>query len=776
MDADVDATRAGDAPTVAWIARALARVDAFAATDETKDAVAATLAAGWTAGTSSLETASASASMTLTTVPRALAGVVKALPRVSAPEHVIAGFRFLAATMTFALANDDAKRAAAAALTTRMDEDGVDDVRVPSANDAAATIGRAVAETAARATRSSRLRKNAPAWAAAVRAAAHPALFDVESLHLASGAPSIAAVDGAGATLWFFRRAVADGCKSGGSRILRVVAHALAARLTRKPLVARHYAPEVWAVGLSGETGLTRAERLAMAAHWAERDAAANGSTNGSAKASAKASADAAALATWMDEGGVGGAAGGHVAARVAALCLVHALARGEIPAAEGEIVDDAARAAYRADALRATAATLRVGLAAVAGADPDLAKESYRRGSRTHRRKIRAWQMLCAAAPALDAIEALDEANDETNDEANERVETKNAAADDTDATDDPSTGAMLEAAAPAAMATHNLPGVRYHAEVFFTLAAMARRRVVDAVAVPALSDANAKPAAAASFVVVVAGAALRTFRAARASGDAAAVAAAVDAGRVAFASVSPWALSHNHSLRVFAQVATHDLLDAFGAETFESWSGSKPSPLASTLAALRGNAEMIKVRVACGPVFTQSIDVAPAALLAGALDIEETTPDAAGFEGAPASALERVEKFLRISRDEMRAERDAVDRWLWNDAMRAGHDCAEPVAGVASEESSSETEKANETSRPPRPSPAARRICRRRWTWRRAGASAGASGASAGASRASPSPRLRRWRRWRRGWRRRTPRRAAPSPPTRRPNAPRV
>ena len=93
-----------------------------------------------------------------------------------------------------------------------------------------------------------------------------------------------------------------------------------------------------------------------------------------------------------------------------------------------------------------------------------------------------------------------------------------------------------------------------------------------------------------------------------------------------------------------------------------------------------------MIKVRVACGPVFTQSIDVAPAALLAGALDIEETTPDAAGFEGAPASALERVEKFLRISRDEMRAERDAVDRWLWNDAMRAGHDCAEPVAGVAS------------------------------------------------------------------------------------------
>ena len=666
---DASAGRVGDA-SAAWIARALARIDASADSPrgvdaETKDAIAATLAAGWTAAHAALATATASAATT-TIVPRALAGVVKALPRVSAPEHVLAGFRFLGALMTLALANDAAAVSAAAALTA-LTADAAQDAAQDAAPDAApdaspdaspdaavATIGRVVAEAAARATRSSRLRKNAPVWAAVVRAAAHPALFDRECLHLASGAPARAAVDGVGATLWFFRGAVADGRKSGGSRILRVVAHALAARLTRRPLVARHYAPEVWAIGLSGETGLTRAERLAMAAHWAERDAAASASANGSAKASA----DAAALATWMDEGGVGGAAGGHVAARVAALSLVHALALGEVPAAEGEFVDEAERAAYRADALRATAATLRVGLAAVAGADPDLAKESYRRGSVTHRRKIRAWQMLCAAAPALDAIDANDGSS---------------------------STGAMLEAAAPAAMATHNLPGVRYHAEVFFTLAAMARRRIVDAVAVPALSDANAKPAAAASFVVVVAGAALRTLRAARASGDAAAIDAAIDAGRVAFAAVSPWALSHNHSLRVFAQVATHDLLDAFGVETFESASSPKPSPLAATLAALRGNAEMIKVRVACGPVFTQSIDVAPAALLAGALDIGETTPDAAGFEGAPASALERVDAFLRVSREEMRAEREAVDRWLWNDAMRAGHDCAEPVAGVA-------------------------------------------------------------------------------------------
>jgi hypothetical protein len=64
--------------------------------------------------------------------------------------------------------------------------------------------------------------------------------------------------------------AVKSGGKSGGSRILRVVSHALSARLVRWPEHAVHYAREVWALGLSGEGGFTRAERLAMAQHWHE--------------------------------------------------------------------------------------------------------------------------------------------------------------------------------------------------------------------------------------------------------------------------------------------------------------------------------------------------------------------------------------------------------------------------------------------------------------------------------------------------------------------------
>ena len=40
----------------------------------------------------------------------------------------------------------------------------------------------------------------------------------------------------------------------------------------------------------------------------------------------------------------------------------------------------------------------------------------------------------------------------------------------------------------------------------------------------------------------------------------------------RETLAAIAPWSLAHNHSLRVFAQLATHALLDAFGVDAFEA------------------------------------------------------------------------------------------------------------------------------------------------------------------------------------------------------------
>ena len=112
------------------------------------------------------------------------------------------------------------------------------------------------------------------------------------------------------------------------------------------------------------------------------------------------------------------------------------------------------------------------------------------------------------------------------------------------------------------------------------------------------------------------------------------------LDTARKVLVAVTPWALAHNHSLRVFAQLATHALLEAFGADAFEAKASSSSSSLDDTNteppveysersvlrsieALLRTNSEMAKTRVACGPVFDTPLLCAPKDLLAGALDI---------------------------------------------------------------------------------------------------------------------------------------------------------
>ena len=712
-------------------------------------------AAGWTASAALLSVPRVvlSASASAATV-RLLDDALEGLPAVSSagdePSRLLAGLR------------------AIAALLERV---------VPAfPGEPEASLGVKVAASVERAVRSSRFRKNAPIWAAAVSCVLHPRLFGSSSrLHAAasdgaagssSAAGSSASVEGVGACGWFVRKAVAAGSKSGGARILRVVSHALAARLLRWPNHSEHYANEIWALGLCGEGGFTRAETLAMAEHWRGREAAAtnekyltDGATDHDDIDRVKAGDDAGALADWLEDGGRGGAAGGHVAARVAALSLVHALALGEPPGGRGASGKEfPSGTEYRVGALEGAAALLRVGLDAVSGGDSDLARGTYRRGSITHRRKVRAWQMLCALAPALDRLrrvstagkvrrllekshifqslsknpgfvqklglgpELLPAAN-----ELNELNKSNEFNADDQLAFRSIETA--LKKAAPAAVAAHNLPGVRYYAEVFFTLAARSYPCVVTDVAIPALRSPDVKPLQAASWILVAAGRVVRdkkteptsygsSGRGSKPPGPSHPVRGSsadrrdaeknVELAKETLSAVAPWSLAHNHSLRVFAQLATHALLDAFGVDAFEAdpstgttgkdagqpsdpsdpcsspgADSSSPSPapapamsvLGSIASLLSTNSEMVKVRVACGPVFDAHLPCAPKDLLAGALDCE-SGPDDPGFEGAPASALASVDEFLRASREGLRRQRAAEDAWLWSDAMRAGCD----------------------------------------------------------------------------------------------------
>ena len=176
--------------------------------------------------------------------------------------------------------------------------------------------------------------------------------------------------------------------------------------------------------------------------------------------------------------------------------------------------------------------------------------------------------------------------------------------------------------------------------------------------VAIPALRSADVKPAVASSvrfclfsdclpiltfcstqWILVAAGHVVRSKNDKSFSNNASFRSSAedsLDTARKVLVAVTPWALAHNHSLRVFAQLATHALLEAFGADAFEAKASSsslddtKPpvddserSVLRSIEALLRTNSEMAKTRVACGPVFDTPLLCAPKDLLAGALDI---------------------------------------------------------------------------------------------------------------------------------------------------------
>ena len=562
--------------------------------------------------------------------------------------------------------------------------------------------------------KSSRFRKNAPVWQAVVSAALHPALFELgmderKTLHSETGA-----------CVSFVKLSVSVAKKSGGARVARVVSHALAARLIDRPEHAFAYAPYIFDLGIAGEGEQTRAERLAIAAHWAERELEPQktGTNNESdeIRDAVVAGRDSHAFARWLDFGGIGGSAKGHVAARVAVLTLTHALAVGEPPSdwqplptsnesTESEKSKDEIRASYLIASRRAARAILRVALDAVSGGDPDLIRESYRRGSLTHRRKVRAWQMLCTSSPALAFNEPKSVTEKVTNylDEQTQLEQT-------------------LVAAAPFAISRRELPGVRYYSEAFMCLTAQHVPGLLKRVALPALYQPEEKTFVAASWIVVATGAALRRKREEESEAKNDSLVSngtfmyspqlLLDA-RMVFAAVFPWSMAHNHTLRVFAQAAVRDMLEQFGPKTFsdekienhETETFSQDA-LVTTLALLTSNEEMRKTRDACGDLFTQNLDPTPKALLQGLLDIEpkqrsddtneipetETdtneSTDPVSFEGAPLSAIDRVDAFLQHARMELRVEREAHDAALWWDAMRCGHDLRMKVEGVVGDD----------------------------------------------------------------------------------------
>jgi tRNA(Leu) C34 or U34 (ribose-2'-O)-methylase TrmL len=472
---------------------------------------------------------------------------------------------------------------------------------------------------------------DADKWPAALLAellatALHPSLFALTPLHARRHGPLRVLV----------RRLLRAGGRA--ARVMRLAAAALWALWLRCPGVAAdaRYEREMLRVALHGAASTHDADL-------ADELAAPSGAA---ALAGMPGGGDVALLAAM---------AGEDLAALCAAVCGASALATAS---------------GADADAARAGSRLLVFALRAVNG-DAELAAETYRRGSVTHARKIRAWQLIGALAPLLPLAHEYGSVED-----GGDVAPSMLAAAVD---------GALWRA-----LDCGNQPDVKQYAEGFAAAAALRApallfRRVLPPLLSPAA--AGLPPHALASRLLVAHVVVCH-------SEAGAAQAAALPA---VLAAALPQAAVHHHALRTLAQLVLHDLFDAFppahaawrgglkedeAGATLGLDAGAAGAALASLRSFLAANADFVKTRAAFGrlaPLHPRDA-CAPAALLAGA-----SAPGGGSsggvlrFEGAPEPLAERVASFLDACRDDTRAGRAAAEG-----ALHSGGSAAAPASSA--------------------------------------------------------------------------------------------
>ena len=449
-------------------------------------------------------------------------------------------------------------------------------------------------------------------------AALHPALFSIASLHAPRTGPM----------RWFVRRLLAVSEQSG--RLMRLTAAALWALWLQFPQLV---------TTADYDIEMARINLFSVADH--DADYAEDLIDPGAAAA-------LRAVPGGTDAASFGAFVGEALAVRVTGVCAAHQLAcRGSVG---GE-----------ADARDAARALLRRLLHSVLH-DPELSMEVYRKNSVTHRRKVRAWQLLAALTPTLpvecDTLGGLD-------------------------------TGLMqlLEQCFLSTLDKLNLPSVKQYEEAFFTAVLLRAPSLVHSHVVPALdvTQSTSRPYTLASLVLI-AHAYLRHEP---------------DLGkqRVAlpaiFAAVVPWTCTHNHSLRTFSQTVMFELFDAFpvghpawsdGDGAGDAFSGTAGGVLASMRTFFVLNDDCIKTRQATGRVGSMHPSVActPAVIFGRGPECPfQVGPK---FEGAPTPLVERISAFLDNLRVDTRMNRITAEGAFLMQPHQASATPLPAVAGAPS------------------------------------------------------------------------------------------
>ncbi|KAJ7549851.1 hypothetical protein O6H91_07G072000 [Diphasiastrum complanatum] len=252
---------------------------------------------------------------------------------------------------------------------------------------------------------------------------------------------------------------------------------------------------------------------------------------------------------------------------------------------------------------------------------DEDLSKELYKKKSAIHRRKVRAWQMLCILSHFV-------------NDCTISRVVP------------------MLELC----LYRNNMASVRQYIEIFAVQVYLRIPSLVYDHLIPLLGDYNLKTQALSSYVSIASNVLMHISP----------MEVQQDMLKVIVPAIFPYITTHHHNLRSFSQVIIHEVLNRFAItkpyfrESYEGSLNLEQKCLQSMGAYLEGNSDCTRIRTSVEK-FLNVLDPLATATPRGIFcnqfgEADPTTTSKIPFECAPTSMLDQIGQFLNEARDGLR------------------------------------------------------------------------------------------------------------------------
>uniref|UniRef100_A0A1D1XU92 tRNA (guanosine(18)-2'-O)-methyltransferase TARBP1 n=2 Tax=Anthurium amnicola TaxID=1678845 RepID=A0A1D1XU92_9ARAE len=241
---------------------------------------------------------------------------------------------------------------------------------------------------------------------------------------------------------------------------------------------------------------------------------------------------------------------------------------------------------------------------------DKDLSKELYKKFSGIHRRKVRAWQMICILSRFVD----------------HDIVK-------------------QVSSMMHVCLYRNNLPGVRQYLEIFAIQIYLKFPSLVEEQLVPIFHDYNVRPQALSSYVFIAANVILHANE----------VSVQLKHLNILLPPIIPLLTSHHHSLRGFTQLLVYHVLRKLMSVMGPDNLGDEPlekkcfRELKSYLA---GNVDCVRLRVSMEGILN-SFDPRRAASPVG---IFNTTNEESDFECVPLTLMEQVTTFLNDVREGLR------------------------------------------------------------------------------------------------------------------------